>query len=465
MGAVWEAEHVGIKRRVAVKLLQAQLTTNPEAIARFRREAQIAGSLGHDNICPVLDSGTTPDGGQFLVMDLLRGKNLAEVLHREGPLVPVRALDVLAQILDALSAAHAAGVVHRDLKPENVFLTRMADREDFARILDFGISKIVSDALGVSSMTQTGAVLGTPYYMAPEQARGQKDLDHRVDVYAAGVMLYEMTTGRLPYEGETFNELLIKIVTEPFPLPRAVHPALPHEVEAIIVRAMCRTRSDRYASAAEMRSEVLAARIAVRDRPADSPRLSQAATLPAGETPFAVSTGARSAPPARRRARLVVAAALAVLAIGGAALWVGLRPARIDAAAGTAGHPTWPASPGAPVGPVVQPVAQPVRAPDGGPSANAPAQGPAEPPALGAPPVGLEPPPREDAAAGRTASHASNSPTGATTAPTKLPPSKTAKRSTRTGRASGPGSSPTEGDDFARGPGQRPTLSDGDFAR
>ncbi len=317
MGSVYEGEHLDIRRRVAVKLMQPHHAANPEAVSRFRREAQIAGSLGHDNICDVLDVGTSADGSHFLVMELLRGSSLAEILASTGPLPAKRALAVVAQVLDALSAAHAAGVVHRDLKPENVFVTKMGEQEDFVKVLDFGISKIVADSiLDISSMTKTGSVMGTPYYMAPEQARGQKDQDHRVDVYATGVLLYEMLTCRRPFDGDTFNELLIKIVTEPFTPPRAIKDDIPANVEAIVLRAMSRSRDDRYADAAAMRHAVAEARLGISEVTAT--RLPTMATATGRETPFAstLSSGPQR-PHASGGLKVALGAVAALVVVGG----------------------------------------------------------------------------------------------------------------------------------------------------
>ncbi len=265
MGTVYEAEHVEIHRKVAIKLLHAEFAQNADAVARFRREAQIAGSLGHDSICEVLDVGISPDGSHYLVMPLLRGTSLAHLLAQTGQMAQARALDVVAQILGALEAAHAAGIVHRDLKPENVFITKVGDRDDFVKVLDFGISKVVQGGSVPTSMTRTGTVMGTPYYMSPEQARGQKDQDHRVDIYAAGVILYELLTAQRPFDGETFNELIIKIVTEAFAPVSTLRPAVSPQVESIVIRSMMRDREERYQTAAAMRADILAVRAGLAD--------------------------------------------------------------------------------------------------------------------------------------------------------------------------------------------------------
>ncbi|MBI2891953.1 MAG: serine/threonine protein kinase [Deltaproteobacteria bacterium] len=335
MGVVWEAEHVQIGRKLAVKVLQGHLAKNPEAVLRFQREAQIAGTLGHDHICPVLDIGETETGQHYLVMELLRGRSLGETLEASGALAVDRALDIAGQILDALAAAHSAGVVHRDLKPGNVFLSRVGDRDDFVRVLDFGISKVTSDGgQEATSLTRTGIVMGTAHYMAPEQARGHRDIDSRVDLYATGAILYEMLTGRVPYDGESSNEIIIKLATEPFVPPREHRPDLPEEVQAIVLRAMARRREDRFATAAEMREKVLGARstLGASDQPA------HAAMPPAVASPSTLIGVARSSPAPlatapsasfrawrlpRSRLPLVAAALALVAAAVGLVVWLG----------------------------------------------------------------------------------------------------------------------------------------------
>jgi serine/threonine-protein kinase len=269
MGTVWEAEHVEIGHKVAVKLMHLESTRDAERVARFRREAHVAGNLGHDNICNVLDIGMSEEHGLYLVMPLLRGRSLAKLLDEVGTLPTERALDITAQVLDALGAAHAAGIVHRDLKPDNVFVGRVGDRDDFVKVLDFGISK-VSAVEGSAPLTQTGIVLGTPDYMAPEQARGRKDLDARVDLWAAGVMLYEMLSGKRPFAGDSVNEIIVNIVTEDFTPLGKLRPETPTPVDAIVTRALARDREERFADAASMRAAVFAALAAVAKTPAVS---------------------------------------------------------------------------------------------------------------------------------------------------------------------------------------------------
>jgi eukaryotic-like serine/threonine-protein kinase len=197
MGVVYVAQHLTLHRHVAVKALRRELVNDPELVGRFEQEARAASAIGHGNIIDVFDLGRTADGSMYMVMELLDGHPLSELLDEE-PLFPVaRALDLMAQALGALHAAHKHGIVHRDLKPENIFVLDTEDRPDFVKLLDFGISKIAAgnERLGSKSLrgTSTGTVMGTPEYMSPEQARGKIELiDARTDIYAAGVVLYEM---------------------------------------------------------------------------------------------------------------------------------------------------------------------------------------------------------------------------------------------------------------------------------
>jgi hypothetical protein len=269
MGAVYEAEHVKVHRHVAVKFLAAELARDVSAVARFQREAEAAGRIGHDNICEVFDFGVGPNGLPYFVMPLLKGRALSAAICEAGRFPPARACDVGAQALSALAEAHAAGIIHRDLKPDNIFLIRVGDREDFVKLLDFGVSKIMrSPTLGGEGgsppLTKTGSVLGTPAYMSPEQARGLKDIDARVDVYAVGVILYEMLTGHRPFDGETFNEVLWKLWNDPVTPPRAFCSDLSPDLEQVVLRAMSRDREQRHPSASVLREDLLRVAAALR---------------------------------------------------------------------------------------------------------------------------------------------------------------------------------------------------------
>jgi eukaryotic-like serine/threonine-protein kinase len=248
MGAVYEAEHLGLGSRVAVKLLSETGITDPKMLARFRREAKAMGAIRHENVITVMDTGTD-DGVPFLVMELLEGESLAGMLRRERVISAELACWIMNQLLAGLAAAHAVDVVHRDLKPENVFITGSTEGSHRVKILDFGISKL-GDATATMNVTVEGTLLGTPNFMAPEQLRPTVPIDRRADIYAAGVMLYRMVCGRLPYVGRTADELHRGIL-EARPVPPTQHaPSLSSALEAIILKAMHRDRDKRFHDAA-----------------------------------------------------------------------------------------------------------------------------------------------------------------------------------------------------------------------
>jgi len=254
MGSVYEAEHVALHRKVAVKVLHPQQAKKKASVQRFQNEAHVAGAIGHPNICEVYDMGELEDGSPFLVMELLQGETLAERIASEGALPFDDIIDVITQVLSGLVAAHEKGIIHRDIKPENVFLTLRAGLPAMVKLLDFGISKVAgAEEL---NLTRTGMVMGTPFYMSPEQARGDRNLDSRVDLYATGVMLYECLTGRRPFHASNYNALLMQILTtDPRPA-REVRPAVPEGFEQVIGRAMQRDREKRYQTAAEFQRDV-----------------------------------------------------------------------------------------------------------------------------------------------------------------------------------------------------------------
>ncbi|WP_437786532.1 protein kinase domain-containing protein [Sorangium sp. So ce1097] len=259
MGAVFEGENVRIRRRVAIKLLHASISSQAESVARFEREAQAAARIGSDHICEVLDLGVLPDGTRYMVMEYLEGETLGAKIQRHGRLGPETTVPIMVQVLDALGAAHAAGIIHRDLKPDNIFIVpSKAGLSNFVKVLDFGVSKFSQLAGAEMSMTRTGAVVGTPYYMSPEQARGSSPVDQRTDIYAMGVLLYQATTGHVPFDAATFNELLFKIVLEAAPVPQQLVPDLDLEFSGIIQKAMAREPGARFQSCAEFKNALLA---------------------------------------------------------------------------------------------------------------------------------------------------------------------------------------------------------------
>ncbi len=319
MGTVYEGVNAQMGRVVALKILHPKQVKKRESVKRFYQEARAAGAIGHPNICEVYDMGTLDDGSPYLVMERLVGSTLAQQA-KEGVLPFDAAIDIMIQVLSGLVVAHEKGIVHRDLKPDNIFLTVRVGCPPVAKVLDFGVSKVVSSAPAEPrdadlDLTRTGMVMGTPYYMSPEQASGARDLDGRVDLYACGVILYETLTGRRPFLAPNYHVLLWNILkTEP-PRPSQLRPDLPLALESVIARAMARDRDARYASA----HEFIAALAYVRSRLAE-PALVQARTPPAQPAPQV--SAARQAPP---RARSVTAPIAAPPQVG-AAPFVGGAP-------------------------------------------------------------------------------------------------------------------------------------------
>ena len=260
MGTVFEAENLTLGRAVAIKVLHPAQAVKKDAVRRFRHEARAAGAIGHPNICEVYDLGTLDDGSPYLVMEKLVGETLADRINAEGGLPFDDVIDTLVQVLSGLVAAHEKGIVHRDIKPENIFLTRRVGCPPLVKLLDFGASKAIGPVIGGSDedldLTRTGMVMGTPYYMSPEQARGDRNLDARVDLYACGVILYEALTGQRPFAAANYNALLLQILSSKPKPARQLRPALPTGFDAVLDKAMARNREDRYGSAAELQCEL-----------------------------------------------------------------------------------------------------------------------------------------------------------------------------------------------------------------
>jgi tRNA A-37 threonylcarbamoyl transferase component Bud32 len=252
MGAVYEAEHIRINRKVAIKVMLPEMTLDRTCRDRFLREAESASAIGHPNIIEVHDVGVEEDGTAFIVMELLRGRSLEEVIVEQGVVEHSRAVAIAVQVLSALAEAHRKGIVHRDIKPDNIFIAIDGRTRQRIKVIDFGVAMFSESTGAPLGLTQPGTVLGTPYYLAPEQARGLKDLDHRIDIWSVGVVLYEMITGRRPFEGENYNEVMGKVLMEAH-APVALHaPDAPPGLIAVIDKALAKDRSERYQHASPM---------------------------------------------------------------------------------------------------------------------------------------------------------------------------------------------------------------------
>jgi len=245
MGSVWHATHLGLDIPCAVKFIEGEYAPMAEAQTRFEREAKAAATLRSPHVVQILDHGVC-DGTPYIAMELLEGEDLGKRLQQAGRLSPRDTHGIVVQVCRALSKAHGLGIVHRDLKPDNIFLVRDDDRE-IAKVLDFGIAKRDQNALAGSN-TKTGAMLGTPYYMSPEQAQGTKSVDFRSDLWSLGVIVYQCVTGRLPFESEALGDLLMKIIVNPLPIPSQVA-GVPAGFDAWWARAASRDPTGRFQSA------------------------------------------------------------------------------------------------------------------------------------------------------------------------------------------------------------------------
>ena len=252
MGAVYEGEHLGIGKKVALKFVDREFAHTEQVASRFAREARAASAIESDHIVQVFDAGMDEDR-PYIVMELLRGEDLGRMLRRTNKLPVPEALNIVAQVLRGLADAHEAGIVHRDLKPDNVFLTERRS-DAFVKIVDFGISKIERTSTGTTplALTQKGTVLGTPLYMSPEQAQAAPDLDGRTDLYSVGAILFESLAGRPPHVGETYEQIIVSICMTDAPDLRNVDPEVPEAVARFVRRALSRDRTKRFSSARQM---------------------------------------------------------------------------------------------------------------------------------------------------------------------------------------------------------------------
>jgi eukaryotic-like serine/threonine-protein kinase len=258
MGSVWEGRHITLGTRVAIKFIETDHASSVEARQRFDNEARAAATIQSKYAIQIFDHGVLADGKPYIVMEFLSGEPLDKRLERLRALPLQDAAHILHQVAKGLGRAHERGIIHRDLKPENIFLVRDEDEGgEIAKVLDFGIAKMTSDSMAISNSTKTGAILGTPYYMSPEQARGLKNIDHRSDIWSFAVIAFRCVTGRLPFDGESVGDLLVKICVSPLPRPSEINPNLPQTFDGWFSRCLDREPMNRFPTVQEASMSLL----------------------------------------------------------------------------------------------------------------------------------------------------------------------------------------------------------------
>ncbi|HVW29721.1 MAG TPA: serine/threonine-protein kinase [Polyangiaceae bacterium] len=385
MGSVWAADHLALSSQVAVKIIDPSIAKNEEALARFLREAQAAAALRSPHVVQTFDYGVH-ESVPFIAMELLEGESLAQRLDVVKQLPLDETARVLTQVGRAIARAHEAGIVHRDLKPDNIFLVKNDD-EEIAKVLDFGIAKATGGALGNSSQTRTGAILGTPYYMSPEQAEGNRSVDHRTDLWSLAIIAFECVTGKRPFESDALGDLILQICVRPIKMPSTVAP-VPPAFDAWYATATQRDPAQRFQSARELTIALRAAAGLAADMGKGRPTLPSTnevlkipppppvALTPSGaldaqtpQRPFNVTTGGAGSVtndepvqvPKQASTPLLVGATLAALALAGTVAFFVFRSKGHDDAAQahatTAAQVT--AAAAAPAPPTEEPPAKP----------------------------------------------------------------------------------------------------------
>jgi serine/threonine-protein kinase len=345
MGVVVAATHLQLEERVALKFLLPDALSNPEAVERFAREARAAVKIKSEHVARVSDVGTLESGSPYMVMEYLEGQDLAGFVHANGAMAVPLAIEFVLQACEAIGEAHALGIVHRDLKPANLFVTRRVDGSPCVKVLDFGISKLTAPGGGPDlGMTKTSTVMGSPLYMSPEQMSSTRNVDMRTDIWALGVILYEILTGHVPFEAETMPQLCGMILQDP-PRPlRDLRPDLPDVLQAVIFRCLEKSRDRRFANVADLAAALAPLGAPSAQRSAERiSRVLGAAGIPstqsrgaiapsAPETNTASNWGASQAAK-KSRAPLFIALLAGLLVLGGVLVLVTRKHASTESAA------------------------------------------------------------------------------------------------------------------------------------
>lgn len=350
MGHVYRGIQPVIKKRVAVKVLKPEYASDTALVARLIQEAEAVNSISHRNIIDIFGLGTLPDGRTYIIMEFLDGEPLDAYMRAHRPLPPLEAIELIADICIPLSAAHRANVIHRDLKPSNIFLVKQIDGSRYLKLLDFGLAKKSFGVDGKTAQTSATTVTGTPDYMAPEQCRGL-DISPRTDLYALGILAYEMLTGALPFTGDTSMDVMMQHVLKVAPAPSEVRPNIPHELSAVVVKLMAKAPEERFESAQDVRNvlKAVAARLGspiITPPPMSTLRMArfpEGTELPAPK-PVNPSVWDDSAPnnktdivfakaPKNRRVQVAVALGVTALMVGVGAVVALRKPVRPEPAA------------------------------------------------------------------------------------------------------------------------------------
>jgi serine/threonine protein kinase len=429
MGVVYEVEHEITKHHRALKVLHAYAAEQPGVVERFLREASAAGRVGNAHVAETFDAGKLDSGEPYLLMELLDGETLDQLLQRSGPLDPGILCDLIHQACEGVQAAHEAGIIHRDLKPENLMIVTR-DGAPFVKILDFGISKFDAERTGSMKLTTEGLVMGTPYYMSPEQVRGSSTIDARTDIYALGVILYECATGVRPFDAQTVQHLAV-LIHEGKPVPLATRrSALPPAFYDIVNRAMSTDREQRFESAKTLAAALAPLRARMRSAPSTRimepsrthvvvdttsggpPRVTS--SRPSGPMPSTdaalAATMSRRPSAAGARSRALGVSALALVLVAGAVAVAVTRAARTQTTGAPAAVANGPVEPPTQTTVLAAPSVQPVENPGGQPSASVQAAAALAESAKRAPPLASAAPSAHPAAASASAPAATATP-------------------------------------------------------